>query len=450
MRKILLLLFAVAIWSNTLTAQSYINTIEVKDTVQFNGSKFLLQCHLEVPEGKEVQELLSQVIFCEQGKTMQEAFNSFMNLWEQDKEMLDSSVTGEISINLRKDYELKDHFSCFHLEFSKKGKASTDIADNPDLRKKRRQYLTFEKGRDDRFIYDINNHNMVGVDDIFKSGLSEQIYEMFGLDINLYAEDRCLQIVSPKGDGRFIFSDITESNFSDYFKQLVGWGKQSDYDKPEFLHGYDELRKYFKKANFRFEPEGCEVDSVIISVMISADGSVQTPNIEKIPTYYDKNQLITLCRNMPKWLPAYQNGKPINKETSFVLRVKKYHTLEDVNDEDVDDEDENENEEGGLFEIVEQTPSFPGGIEELMKFLRTNLVYPPNAQANGKQGQVLVQFIVKKDGSIFKPKVIRSVDPEIDAEALRVVSIMPKWQPGKQRGKPVRTRFTIPVTFRLK
>jgi len=92
---------------------------------------------------------------------------------------------------------------------------------------------------------------------------------------------------------------------------------------------------------------------------------------------------------------------------------------------------------------------FPGGNEALMKWLSKNLKYPASAQENGIQGRVLVQFVVNKDGSIVEPKVLRSVDPALDKEALRVVSTMPKWQPGKQRGKTVRVRFTLPVTFRL-
>ncbi|MBQ9641327.1 MAG: energy transducer TonB [Bacteroidaceae bacterium] len=108
-----------------------------------------------------------------------------------------------------------------------------------------------------------------------------------------------------------------------------------------------------------------------------------------------------------------------------------------------------EGDEGEVFEIVEQNPSFPGGMDALTKWLSKNLKYPASAQENNIQGRVLVQFVVNKDGSIVDPKVIRSVDPALDKEALRVVSAMPKWQPGKQRGKTVRVRFTLPVTFRL-
>lgn len=106
-------------------------------------------------------------------------------------------------------------------------------------------------------------------------------------------------------------------------------------------------------------------------------------------------------------------------------------------------------DEGEIFEVVEQQPAFPGGMEKLMQWLSKNLKYPASAQENGTQGRVIVQFVVNKDGSIVEPKVVKSVDPALDKEAIRVVSNMPKWTPGKQRGKPVRVRFTLPVTFRL-
>ena len=105
--------------------------------------------------------------------------------------------------------------------------------------------------------------------------------------------------------------------------------------------------------------------------------------------------------------------------------------------------------QGEIFQVVEEQPMYPGGMEELMKFLQTNIRYPKEAQERGLQGRVIVQFVVNKDGSICDEKVVRSVDPQLDAEALRVVRSMPNWTPGKQRGEAVRVRFTLPVTFRL-
>lgn len=106
-------------------------------------------------------------------------------------------------------------------------------------------------------------------------------------------------------------------------------------------------------------------------------------------------------------------------------------------------------EENKVFDVVEQMPSFPGGMGALMSWLSQNIKYPVIAAENGVQGRVIVQFVVERDGSITDVKVVRSVDPSLDKEAVRVVKSMPRWSPGKQNGQAVRVRFTLPVLFRL-
>lgn len=106
--------------------------------------------------------------------------------------------------------------------------------------------------------------------------------------------------------------------------------------------------------------------------------------------------------------------------------------------------------EDDIFVVVEENPQFPnGGAAGLLQYLGKNIKYPTIPQENGTQGRVTVQFVVNKDGSIVDVKVIRGVDPYLDKEAVRVISTMPKWIPGKQRGVPVRCKFTVPVTFEL-
>jgi protein TonB len=106
-------------------------------------------------------------------------------------------------------------------------------------------------------------------------------------------------------------------------------------------------------------------------------------------------------------------------------------------------------EETKIFEVVEQMPSFPGGDAALMAFLSKNIKYPVVAEENGIQGRVIATFVVERDGSISDVKVIKSVDPSLDKEAIRVLKSMPKWIPGKQNGSAVRVKYTVPVTFRL-
>jgi len=102
-----------------------------------------------------------------------------------------------------------------------------------------------------------------------------------------------------------------------------------------------------------------------------------------------------------------------------------------------------------IFVIVEESPEFPGGDPARLAFIEQNVRYPKQAQEEGIQGRVALQFVVEKDGSITNVEILRGVDPELDVEALRVVRAMPKWIPGKQKGQPVRVRFTLPITFRL-
>ena len=109
-----------------------------------------------------------------------------------------------------------------------------------------------------------------------------------------------------------------------------------------------------------------------------------------------------------------------------------------------------EEEEEVIFMVVETMPEFPGGQQALFKYLGENVKYPVIAQENGIQGRVICQFVVNKDGSIVEAVVVRSSgEPSLDKEALRVINSMPKWKPGKQRGKPVRVKYTVPVNFRL-
>ena len=108
-----------------------------------------------------------------------------------------------------------------------------------------------------------------------------------------------------------------------------------------------------------------------------------------------------------------------------------------------------EPQEKVIFQVVEEMPEFPGGIAEAMKFLAKNIKYPVAAQEAKIEGRVIVQFVVGRDGSVSDVKVMRGVNPELDAEAIRVVSIMPKWNPGKQRGKAVAVKYTMPIMFRL-
>ena len=129
-----------------------------------------------------------------------------------------------------------------------------------------------------------------------------------------------------------------------------------------------------------------------------------------------------------------------NDENGEVLKAKEVIATEPVKPKE---------EENKVFDVVEQMPSYPGGPSAMMKYLSDHIKYPAIAEENGIQGRVICTFVVERDGSITDVRIAKSVDPSLDKEAVRVVSTMPKWIPGKQNGSAVRVKFTLPVTFRL-
>lgn len=112
-------------------------------------------------------------------------------------------------------------------------------------------------------------------------------------------------------------------------------------------------------------------------------------------------------------------------------------------------EEEEEEEEAQIFTVVEAMPGFPGGDAARMKYLAENIKYPQMARESGIQGRVFVTFVVEKDGSVTDVRVLRGIGGGCDEEAIRVIKNMPKWVPGKQRGKPVRVQFNMPILFKL-
>ena len=177
------------------------------------------------------------------------------------------------------------------------------------------------------------------------------------------------------------------------------------------------------------------------------DGSHKLPQDQSFVT--DKNGNFSFM--------AFENahiGVIWNKNDKYMLKGIRYDQKERTNLKIVmDDQWQNppsNDPNNPVFEVVEIMPEFPdGGMSGLMQFLSKNIQYPINAQKNHTQVRVTVQFVVNKDGSISEPKIIRGVDPDLDGEAIRVISLMPKWKPGMQKGQPVRVKYTVPVMFRL-
>ena len=108
-----------------------------------------------------------------------------------------------------------------------------------------------------------------------------------------------------------------------------------------------------------------------------------------------------------------------------------------------------ESDDDEIVMVVEDMPEFPGGMQALRDYMRDNIKYPESCRKDSIQGRVIITFVVEKDGSICGAEVVKNVHEQLDTEALRVISAMPKWKPGKQRGKVVRVKYAIPVNFRL-
>ena len=172
-----------------------------------------------------------------------------------------------------------------------------------------------------------------------------------------------------------------------------------------------------------------------------------------------EEEIIPITQQMMKPPPP---PPPAPKLTDLIDIVEDDTNIdEELEIQDADDDSENqevpdvtdfgdyEGEDTGeaqIFQVVEDMPAFPGNVT---KWISKNVKYPVLAMENGIQGKVFVQFVIEKDGSITDVKVSRGVDASLDKEAVRVVKAMPKWKPGKQRGKPVRVSYTLPIFFQL-
>lgn len=413
-------------YSLGINAQLLGMTIDDKCLVQFNKTNYELTAHLDIPEGEGVQHYLAKLIFGEENCDVKTAYDSFLKNWHKRDLHSSRETGGEITINIKKEYEQDGSFACYHVNASVSGTIKlSGLPQTPEAQKMKAQYFLLSNGIDHGFIIDTQKHEIIGIDQIFIPSAAQSLKGIFGDDINIYAEDRCLQLSSKKNDGRFIFSETTKKHFTDYFRYLVGWDELKNCDSPRFLRGEEGLKKYLADNKFLIASDNEEADTIIVSLIISEDGTPLQPTIEISSKYLSEKKILDLCGKMPKWVPAYQDGKPITKEAFFTLRYPR------------------------VFGAVEKMPTFPGGKDALMRFLARNIRYPEDAEDSGIQGRVGCSFIVECDGSITNIRITKSVDPSLDKEAIRVLRSMPKWNPGTVKGEPVRVTYHLPIMFSL-
>lgn len=402
------------------------------ETVYFINESYRVYNNLKSTGYEAADKYIASLVFGEKDATLDQAYSNFKSLWK--KQGLDGNLKNhsvrEIRLSASCIYTSDNgRFVCCHVKGSLKGSASlSQVPKTADGDKIKAQYICLSKGIDRGFIFDTQKNQVMEIDDIFQPAVAAKLKGIFGNDVSIYAEDRCLQLLSPKGDGRFIFTSVTEQNFTDYFKQVVDWQQlaSSTIHTPKFLRSQAGLEDYLQEGGLQLAGDNDNnCDTVVVSLIVNEDGSVMQPHVEqKTSGYADEEKLLALCSKMPKWMPAYENGKPVVHEATFTVRLKEK-----------------------VFDIVEQMPSFPGGIKVLMEYISKNIKYPRICQEKGIYGRVVVTFVIEHDGSISNVDVRKGVHPLLDKEAVRVVQSMPKWEPGRQNGKPCRVKYTVPVTF---
>ncbi len=146
-------------------------------------------------------------------------------------------------------------------------------------------------------------------------------------------------------------------------------------------------------------------------------------------------------------LNIVENDVELDEE--LVIQDTEVNQDTEIDFSDIKVDDDASGDDAPVFFIVEEMPEFPGGEAALTKYLATEVKYPVIAQENGIQGRVYIKFVVNTNGQVANVEIARGVDPSLDKEALRVVKAMPKWKPGKQRGKTVRVSYTVPINFVL-
>ncbi len=232
---------------------------------------------------------------------------------------------------------------------------------------------------------------------------------------------------------------------------------------PEFPGGQGALLQFLAKS-IKYpviaQQNGIQ-GRVTCSFVVGKDGVIR--NIEVIrgvdPSLdLEATRVISM---MPKWKPGMQKGKEVSVKytvpVTFRLQGKEDNKPTPLPAGESDNgitvvgygEQKSADTSGQVFAIVEKMPQFPGGEKAINEFISKTLQYPVIAQENGIQGKVVCSFIINQDGSVTDAEVVSGVDPSLDREALRIVSAMPKWTPGTQRGKAVRVKYTMPVTFTL-
>jgi TonB family protein len=241
------------------------------------------------------------------------------------------------------------------------------------------------------------------------------------------------QLIEEKNDSVYFFSD----------------------EMPKFPGGDTALVKFIR-GNITYPEQ--ERDSniqgkVLLRLIINDDGSVSDVKVMKSASAGLDSEAVRVAKLLPNFIPGTQNGKPIKVYFNLPVNFKLKQPEQSAGFKDSNLTPLNDTSRlgaaGSVFTFVEENPQFPGGEAGLIRFLQTNIVYPQNALEQKIQGKVLLRFVVNEDGSVSDVKVVRSVCPDLDREAWRVVKLLPRFIPGKRNGQPVKVYFNLPIVFKL-
>lgn len=210
---------------------------------------------------------------------------------------------------------------------------------------------------------------------------------------------------------------------------------------PEFPGGLEKFGAYLGRA-VKYPAEARENGTqgrVIVTFVVERDGALSDIKVTRGIGSGCDEEAVRVLENSPKWIPGIQNHRKVRVQYSVPISF----TL--ASDEIKPKIDET----GQVFTSVEQVPEFPDGLQAFGKFLATNIKYPKADREKGVQGRVIVTFVVEPDGTLSGTKITRGVSDGLDAEALRVLALSPKWKPGIQNGKAVKVQYSVPISFSL-
>ncbi len=230
---------------------------------------------------------------------------------------------------------------------------------------------------------------------------------------------------------------------------------------PVFPGGQTALMEYIGK-NLRYPAKAQQEKiqgRVIASFIVEKDGSISEPTIMRSVSPELDAEAIRLLSTMPKWTPGTQGGKEVRVRYTVPIHFRLDEPkAEEIKNSKLDevvvigyapDNNTVTNVPENVLENAEEMPKYPGGTNGLMLYLAKSIKYPIDAQKSKTQGRVVVQITIDKEGRVTNPKIVQSVSPSLDAEAIRVVTGMPRWESGKNKGEAVAVQYTLPINFKL-